>query len=119
MKAKRISQKAVRSNTVLLHIGNFKKRKRTNLRRAVDECVYASRLYYNKELQSDNEKIEYLVYSQPYRVFKVELYETHIAAFNEYTEYHINFDDTSKYQIWGAVISTRCLRRKEMIKNTN
>lgn len=46
---------------------------------------------------SDNEKIEYLVYSQPYRVFKVELYETHIAAFNEYTEYHINFDDTSKY----------------------
>lgn len=48
-------------------------------------------------MQSDNEKIEYLVYSQPYRVFKVELYETHIAAFNEYTEYHINFDDTSKY----------------------
>ena len=38
-----------------------------------------------------------LVYSQPYRVFKVELYKTHIAAFNEYTEYHINFDDTSKY----------------------
>lgn len=31
------------------------------------------------------------------RVFKVELYKTHIAAFNEYTEYHINFDDTSKY----------------------
>ncbi len=30
-------------------------------------------------------------------MFKVELYETHIAAFNEYTEYHINFDDTSKY----------------------
>ena len=29
-------------------------------------------------------------------MFKVELYETHIAAFNEYTEYHINFDDTSK-----------------------
>lgn len=48
-------------------------------------------------MQSDNEKIEYLVYSQPYRVFKVELYKTHIAAFNEYTEYHINFDDTSKY----------------------
>lgn len=48
-------------------------------------------------MQSDNEKIEYLVYSQPYRVFKIELYETHIAAFNEYTEYHINFDDTSKY----------------------
>lgn len=30
-------------------------------------------------------------------MFKVELYKTHIAAFNEYTEYHINFDDTSKY----------------------
>lgn len=44
-------------------------------------------------MQSDNEKIEYLVYSQPYRVFKVELYKTHIAAFNEYTD----FDDTSKY----------------------
>lgn len=71
MKAKRISQKAV------------KKGKRTNLKRAVSECVYTSRLYYNKDLQSDNEKIEYLVYSQPYRVFKVELYKTHIAAFND------------------------------------
>ena len=101
MKAKRISQKAVKNmingNTALLHIGNFDTGKRTNLKRAVSECVYTSRLYYNKELQSDNEKIEYLVYSQPYRMFKVELYETHIAAFNEYTEYHINFDDTSKY----------------------
>ena len=101
MKAKRISQKAVKNmingNTALLHIGNFDTGKRTNLKRAVSECVYTSRLYYNKDLQSDNEKIEYLVYSQPYRVFKVELYKTHIAAFNEYTEYHINFDDTSKY----------------------
>lgn len=41
MKAKRISQKAVKSNTALLHIG-----KRTNLKRAVSECVYTSRLYY-------------------------------------------------------------------------
>lgn len=82
----------INGNTALLHIGNFDTGKRTNLKRAVSECVYTSRLYYNKELQSDNEKIEYLVYSQPYRV-----YETHIAAFNEYTEYHINFDDTSKY----------------------
>lgn len=83
MKAKRISQKAVKNmingNTALLHIGNFDTGKRTNLKRAVSECVYTSRLYYNKELQ------------------KVELYKTHIAAFNEYTEYHINFDDTSKY----------------------
>lgn len=96
MEAKRISQRAVKNmingNTALLHIGNFDTGKRTNLKRAVSECVYTSRLYYNKELQSDNEKIEYLVYSQPYRVFKVELYETHIAAFNEYTEYHINTD---------------------------
>lgn len=88
MKAKRISQKAVKNmingNTALLHIGNFDTGKRTNLKRAVSECVYTSRLYYNKDLQSDNEK-------------KVELYKTHIAAFNEYTEYHINFDDTSKY----------------------
>lgn len=72
MKAKRISQKAVKNmingNTALLHIGNFDTGKRTNLKRAVSE-----------------------------RVFKVELYKTHIAAFNEYTEYHINFDDTSKY----------------------
>lgn len=101
MEAKMISQRAVKNmingNTALLHIGNFDTGERTNLKRAVSECVYTSRLYYNKELQSDNEKIEYLVYSQPYRVFKVELYETHIAAFNEYTEYHINFDDTSKY----------------------
>lgn len=79
MKAKRISRKAVKNmingNTALLHIGNFDTGKRTNLKRAVSECVYTSRLYYNKELQSDNEKIEYLVYSQPYRVFKVELYK--------------------------------------------
>lgn len=71
MKAKRISQKAVKNmingNTALLHIGNFDTGKRTNLKRAVSECVYTSRLYYN------------------------------IAAFNEYTEYHIDFDDTSKY----------------------
>ena len=101
MEARRISQRAVKNmingNTALLHIGNFDTGKRTNLKRAVSECVYTSRLYYNKGLQSDNEKIEYLVYSQPYRVFKVELYETHIAAFDEYTGYHINFDDTSKY----------------------
>lgn len=47
MKAKRISQKAVKNmingNTALLHIGNFDTGKRTNLKRAV------------KELQSDNE----------------------------------------------------------------
>lgn len=101
MEAKRILQRAVKNmingNTVLLHIGNFEAGKRTNLKRAVNECVYASRLYYNTEIQSDNEKIEYLVYSQPSRIFKVELYETHIAAFNEYTEYHIDFDVTSKY----------------------
>lgn len=92
MKAKRISQKAVKNmingNTALLHIGNFDTGKRTDLKRAVSECVYTSRLYYNKELQSDNEKI----YSQPYRVFKIELYETHIAAFNEYKQVlHIGY----------------------------
>ena len=101
MKAKRISQKAVKSiinsNTVLLHIGNFKTGKRTNLMRAVDECVYASRLYYNTEIYSEREKIEHLKYSQPDILFKVKLYETHIAAFNEYTGNHIYFDDTSKY----------------------
>ena len=52
----------INGNTALLHIGNFDTGKRTNLKRAVSECVYTSRLYYN---------IEYLVYSQPYRVFKV------------------------------------------------
>lgn len=60
MKAKRISQRAVKNmingNTALLHIGNFDTGKHTNLKRAVSECVYTSRLYYNKELQSDNEK---------------------------------------------------------------
>lgn len=44
MKAKRISQKAVKNmingNTALLHIGNFDTGKRTNLKRAVSECVY-------------------------------------------------------------------------------
>ena len=101
MKAERISRKAVKNmidgNTALLHIGNLDTGKRTGSKRAVGECVYTGRSYYNKELQSDNEKMEYLVYSQPYRVFKVELYETHIAAFDEYTEYHIDFDDTGKY----------------------
>lgn len=67
----------INGNTALLHIGNFDTGKRTNLKRAVSECVYTGRLYYN----SDNEKMEYLVYSQPF------------AAFDEY----INFDDTSKY----------------------
>ena len=102
METKRMSQKAVRSminsNTVLLHIGNFETGKRTNLKRAVGECVYASRLYYNKELQSDNEKIEYLLIYDTDRLFNVRRYNnTHIAAINEYTEYHINFDKTSKY----------------------
>ena len=101
MEAKRISQKAVKNmingNTALLHIGNFETGKRTNLKRAVSECVYASRLYYNNRLQSDSERIEYLAYSQPSSMFKVEQYDTHIAAINEYTEYHIDFDETSKY----------------------
>lgn len=76
MKAKRISQRAVKnminSNTILLHIGSFKTGKRTNLKRAVNECVYASRLYYNGILQSDSEKIEYLACSQPSRLFNIE-----------------------------------------------
>lgn len=99
MEAKRISQRAVKSminsNVTLLHIGNYETGKRTNLKRAVSECVYASRLYYNTELQSDSEKIEHLSVCDTDRLFEVKLYETHIAAFNEYTEYHIN--DTSKY----------------------
>lgn len=101
MEAKEISQREVRSminsNVTLLHIGNFETGKRTNLKRAVSECVYASRLYYNTELQSDSEKIEYLSVYDTDRLFEVKLYETHIASFNEYTEYHIDFDDTSKY----------------------
>ena len=101
MEAKRISQRAVKSiinsNTVLLHIGNFETGKRTNLRRAVDECVYTSRLYYNTEIYSEREKMNYLSLKHNDKLFEVKLYETHIAAFNEYTEYHINFDDTSKY----------------------
>ena len=97
MEAKRISQRAVKSNTVLLHIGNFETGKRTNLRRAVDECVYTSRLYYNTEIYSEREKVNYLSLKHNDKLFEVKLYETHIAAFNEYTEYHINFDDTSKY----------------------
>lgn len=101
MEAKKISQRAVKSiinsNTVLLHIGNFETGKRTNLRRAVGECVYTSRLYYNTEIQSDWEIMYYLSSNYNDKLFEVKLYETHIAAFNEYTEYHINFDDTSKY----------------------
>lgn len=102
MEAKKMSQRAVKnminSNITLLHIGNFETGKHTNLKRAVSECVYASRLYYNKELQSDNEKIEYLSIYDTDRLFNVRRYNnTHIAALNEYTEYHINFDKTSKY----------------------
>lgn len=101
MEAKEISQRAVKSminsNTTLLHIGNFETGKRTNLKGAVNECIYASRWYYNTEIQSDSKKIEYLSFHQPRNLFKIKQYETHIAAFNEYTEYHINFDETSKY----------------------
>lgn len=101
MEAKKISQRAVKSiinsNTVLLHIGNFETGKRTNLRRAVDECVYTSRLYYNTEIYSEREKMNYLSLKHNDKLFKVKLYETHIAAINEYTEYHINYDATSKY----------------------
>lgn len=67
MKAKRISQKAVKNmingNTALLHIGNFDTVKRTNLRRAVDECMYTSRLYYNTEIYSEREKMNYIMIS--------------------------------------------------------
>lgn len=101
MEAKRISQRTVKSiinsNTVLLHIGNFETGKRINLRRAVDECVYTSRLYYNTEIYSEREKKNYLSVKDNDKLFKVKLYETHIAAINEYTEYHINYDATSKY----------------------
>lgn len=101
MEAKKISQRAVKnminSNTTLLHIGNFETWKRTNLKRAVNECVYASRLYYNTELQSNSEKIQYLSVYDTDRLFNVRRYEIYIAAINEYTEYHINFDETSKY----------------------
>ena len=101
MEAKKISQKTVKnminSNTTLLHIGNFETGKRTNLKGTVNECIYASRWYYNTEIKSDSKKIEYLSFHQPRNLFKIKQYETHIAAFNEYTEYHINFDDTSKY----------------------
>lgn len=61
MKAKRISQKAVKNmingNTALLHIGNFDTGKRTNLKRAVSECVYLSiRVtdYIEKQKQNNN-----------------------------------------------------------------
>lgn len=101
MEAKKISQRAVKSminsNTILLHIGNFDTGKRTNLRRAVDECVYTSRLYYNTEIQSGREKIYYLSSNYNDKLFEVKIYDTHIAAINEYTEYHIDFDATSKY----------------------
>lgn len=97
MEAKRISQRAVKSiinsNTVLLHIGNFETGKRTNLRRAVDECMYTSRLYYNTEIYSEREKMNYLSLKHNDKLFEVKLYETHIAAINEY----INYDATSKY----------------------
>lgn len=75
MEAKKISQRAVKnminSNTTLLHIGNFETGKRTNLKRAVNECVYASRLYYNTELQSNSEKIQYLSVYDTDRLFNV------------------------------------------------
>lgn len=87
MEAKRISQRTVKSiinsNTVLLHIGNFETGKRINLRRAVDECVYTSRLYYNTEIYSEREKMNYLSLKHNDKLFKVKLYETHIAAINE------------------------------------
>lgn len=101
MEAKKISQRAVKSminsNTTLLHIGNFETGKRTNLKRAVSECIYASRLYYNTDIQSDREKIEYLSFHQPCNLFKAGQYVVYIPVFNNYTEYRINFNESSKY----------------------
>jgi hypothetical protein len=74
----------------LLHIGNFETGKRTNLRRAVDECVYTSRLYYNTEIYSEREKMNYLSLKHNDKLFEVKLYETHIAAFKEDVLNYIN-----------------------------
>ena len=94
MEAKKISQKTVKnminSNTTLLHIGNFETGKRTNLKGTVNECIYASRWYYNTEIQSDSKKIEYLSFHQPRNLFKIKQYETHIAAFKEDVLNYIN-----------------------------
>ena len=101
MEPKKTSQKAVKSiinrNTILLHISSYETGKRTNLKRAVSECVYVSRLYFNTELQAYREKMRYLSLNWGDKLFKVEQYDTHIAAINEYTEYHIDFGETSKY----------------------
>lgn len=59
----------INGNTALLHIGNFDTGKRTNLKRAVSECVYTSRLYYNKELQSDNEQLKKITIMERYDYF--------------------------------------------------
>lgn len=48
-------------STALLHAGNFDTGKRTGSKRAVSECVYTGRLYYNP----DSERIGYPVYGQP------------------------------------------------------
>lgn len=62
----------INGNTALLHIGNFDTGKRTNLKRAVSECVYTSRLYYNiteteydilRDSVEDKEYFKYLLYT--------------------------------------------------------
>ena len=62
MEAKKISQRAVKnminSNITLLHIGNFETGNRTNLKRAVNECIYTSRLYYNYDFSQRKRMIK-------------------------------------------------------------
>lgn len=97
MKAKRISQKAVKNmingNTALLHIGNFDTGKRTNLKRAVSECVYTSRLYYNKELQIDSprykeiEALEKPIWNTPiYKLLELTITETPLDGRTRYAK---------------------------------
>lgn len=99
MKAKRISQKAVKNmingNTALLHIGNFDTGKRTNLKRVKSKC-YTTTYEYNGFLENAT-KLAIIAEVNIYRVFEVERSETCYYLKNDYTEYNIYIDNKTKF----------------------
>lgn len=99
MKAKRISQKAVKNmingNTALLHIGNFETGLRTNLKRVKSKC-YTTTYEYNGFLENAT-KLAIIAEVNIYRVFEVERSETCYYLKNDYTEYNIYIDNKTKF----------------------
>lgn len=99
MKAKRITIKHVRklleNINAYVHIGNFKTGNRTNLNR-VNSICYSAYYEYN-EFTNNETKLAVIAEINIYRVFEAERTEMCYYLKNNYTEYHIYFDNKSKF----------------------